>query len=233
MINVDITKILFIDIETVGIEQDLETLKEQRPLLYHHFIKNEDWVRKRFAECSDCEINELYLKTASLIPEFLKIITVCLGLIDSKGNMRTQIFSGDDEKSLLIEVKKMFEKCNTMGYFLCGHNLKNFDIPITAKRMIVNGLRPPAILPTPDTKPWEVKAIDTMELWKYGVYGTLSNLDLMCVVLGIPSPKDGGIDGSMVHNTYWVEKDLKKINEYCERDTQKLYEIIEKLKTLV
>ena len=233
MINVDLTKILFIDIETVGIERDLETLKEQRPLLHNHFIKNEDWIRKRFAECSECEINELYLKTASLIPEFLKIVTVCLGLVDGNGNMRTQIFSDDEEKTLLFNVKKMFEKCNSMGYFLCGHNLKNFDIPVIAKRMIINGLKPPGILPTPDTKPWEVKAIDTMEIWKYGVFGTLSNLDLMCTVLDIPSPKDEGIDGSMVHTTYWVENDQEKINKYCERDTKKLYEIIEKLKNLL
>jgi predicted PolB exonuclease-like 3'-5' exonuclease len=233
MINVDITKILFVDIETVGIERDLETLKEKRPELYGHFIKNEDWVRKRFAECSDCEINELYLKTSGLIPEFLKIVTICLGLVDGQGNMRTQIFSNGDEKTLLIEVKKMFEKCNSMGYFLCGHNLKNFDIPVTAKRMIINGLKPPAILPTPDTKPWEIKAIDTMELWKYGVFGTLSNLDLMCCVMDIPSPKDSGIDGSMVHNVYWFENDLERINKYCERDTHVLFDVIKKFKSLV
>ncbi|HBK70328.1 MAG TPA: 3'-5' exonuclease, partial [Flavobacteriaceae bacterium] len=37
-------------------------------------------------------------------------------------------------------------------------------------------------------------------------------------ILGIPSPKQD-IDGSQVAKVYYEENDLKRIVEYCERDT--------------
>ncbi|NBP59461.1 3'-5' exonuclease, partial [bacterium] len=49
-------------------------------------------------------------------------------------------------------------------------------------RMIINDLMPPKILPTYDTKPWEVRAIDTRDVWQYGQYASISTLDLMCGV---------------------------------------------------
>ena len=39
----------------------------------------------------------------------------------------------------------------------------------------------------------------------------------MAHVLGIPSPKED-IDGSMVRDVYYEEKDLQRITHYCERD---------------
>jgi 3'-5' exonuclease len=58
-------------------------------------------------------------------------------------------------------------------------------------------------LPSYDTKPWEVKAIDTKEIWQYGAYTAIGSLDLLCSCLDIPTPKDGEINGGMVHNAYW------------------------------
>ncbi len=39
----------------------------------------------------------------------------------------------------------------------------------------------------------------------------------MAHILGIPSPKED-IDGSMVLQVYYEEKDLERIVAYCERD---------------
>jgi len=39
----------------------------------------------------------------------------------------------------------------------------------------------------------------------------------MANILGIPSPKED-IDGSMVRQVYYEEKDLDRIIDYCERD---------------
>jgi len=39
----------------------------------------------------------------------------------------------------------------------------------------------------------------------------------MANILGIPSPKED-IDGSMVRQVYYEEKDLDRIILYCERD---------------
>ena len=44
---------------------------------------------------------------------------------------------------------------------------------------IINGIRPSKILPSYDTKPWEIKAIDTKEIWQYGSYTSIGSLYLL------------------------------------------------------
>ena len=75
----------------------------------------------------------------------------------------------------------------------------------------------PDILNNAGKKPWEIKLLDTMELWKFGDYKNYTSLDLLSSILGFPSPKDD-IDGSMVADIYWLEHDLKRIVTYCEKD---------------
>jgi len=101
-----------------------------------------------------------------------------------------------------------------------------------AKRMIVNGLLPSSILPSYDTKPWEIKAIDTKEIWQYGSYTSIGSLDLMCTCMEVPSPKNGEVTGDKVHDSYWNKNMLKEISEYCEKDVQVLIDVIKKLKKL-
>jgi len=57
-----------------------------------------------------------------------------------------------------------------------------------------------------------------MELWKFGDYKNYTSLELLTAVFGIPTPK-GDIDGSMVAEVYYKEKNLERIAEYCQRDT--------------
>jgi hypothetical protein len=83
--------------------------------------------------------------------------------------------------------------------------------------MIVNGMVIPDILDNAGKKPWEVKLLDTLDLWKFGDNKSYTSLDLLASILGIPSPKDD-IDGSMVGNIYYTEKDLPRIARYCEKD---------------
>ena len=80
-----------------------------------------------------------------------------------------------------------------------------------AKRMIINGIRPSKILPSYDTKPWEIKAIDTKEIWQYGAYTSIGSLDLLCTTMDIPTPKNGEVTGDKVHRAYWNENKLKEI----------------------
>ena len=101
-----------------------------------------------------------------------------------------------------------------------------------AKRMIINGIAPSVMLPSYDTKPWEIKAIDTKDVWQYGAYSAIGSLDLLCTSLGVPSPKEGEITGDKVHTSYWNDGKLKEITEYCERDVRVLIDIIIKLKEL-
>ena len=56
-----------------------------------------------------------------------------------------------------------------------------------------------------------------MELWKFGDYKNFTSLNLLARTLGIPTPKDD-IDGSMVGDVYWKEKNLDRIVTYCQKD---------------
>ena len=232
MINLPIEKLLFIDIETVGCASTLSDLKKSDEKLYSLFEHYESWFKKRFPEDTNLSLDELFISRSALVPEFNKIVCVCLGLVDMKGNFKTKVISNTDEKKLLEDVKKTLVKCGEMGYWMCGHNVKNFDIPVLGKRMVINGLMPPKILPSFDTKPWEVKAIDTRDVWQFGQYASISTLDLMCGVMGIESSKSEDMDGSRVHDSFWNKKDYGKINEYCEKDVIVLYNVVSKFVNL-
>jgi DNA polymerase elongation subunit (family B) len=233
MINVPLDKILFIDIETVGIEADYPTLEKKNPKLAELFSNYESWFKKRFPEDIDVTLDQLFQTRTALVPEFARIVTVCLGIVDQSGKFKTTVFSDENERALLIELRKTLFRCGELGYFLCGHNVKNFDIPMMAKRMIINNILPPKIFPTYDTKPWEVKAIDTRDVWQYGQYASISTLDLMCGVMGVESSKSEEMDGSRVHEVFYKEKNIDKINTYCEKDVKVLYEVVKKLQNLL
>ena len=235
IIKQPITKILFMDIETVGGCPNYDVCSNLNPIVADQFDKYFDWFLKRFPE--DNEINEdqknkVFSSRAGLVPEFAKIVCVSFAFVMDDGNVRIQTFVNNNEEQLLKDVQGLLNKCAKLDFWLCGHNLKNFDIPMLAKRMIINGLMPPALLPSYDTKPWEIKAIDTKEIWQYGAYTSIGSLDLLCSVMDVPTPKNGEIVGSNVHDEYWINENLDGIKEYCEKDVDVLIQIIKKLKDL-
>ena len=185
MINIPLEKLLFIDIETVGVQPDWESLKKSNLELSFVFENYIDWFQKRFPEDADKPVGQMFVNRAALVPEFARIACVSVAFVTEKGETKMQSFSNKNEKDLLQDVQKLLRRVGELGFFLCGHNVKGFDIPMLAKRMIINGLLPPKILPGHDTKPWEIKALDTKELWQYGGYGTIASLEL---ILENPTP---------------------------------------------
>ena len=95
--------------------------------------------------------------------------------------------------------------------------------------MLILGIRLPYKLDLFGKKPWEVPHLDTMELWKFGDYKHFTSLKLLANVLGIPSPKED-IDGSMVRQVYYEDKDIDRIIMYCERDVITVAQIILRLR---
>ena len=232
MIQYPLNKLLFIDIETVGISSNFENFKRDYPSLCYQFEHYLDWFLKRFPEDSDKNKEDIFVNRAALVTEFSKIVCVSVGFIGPDGTIKKQTFFNSDETQLLKDVNNLLNRVDKLGFVLCGHNIKNFDIPVLGKRMIINDLLPPSILPSYDTKPWEIKAIDTKEIWQYGAYTSIGSLDLMCTCMEVPSPKDGEITGDKVHDAYWNKGQLKEIAEYCEKDVDVLIHVIKKLKNL-
>jgi predicted PolB exonuclease-like 3'-5' exonuclease len=232
MINTPLQKILFIDIETVGISSDFDNFRKDYPSLSYQFENYLDWFQKRFPEDSDKPKEQIFVNRAALVPEFCKIVCVSMGFVDPKGEVKKQTFFNSDEKVLLTDVNNLLKRVDKLGFILCGHNIKNFDIPVLAKRMLINGVRPSAILPSYDTKPWDIKAIDTKEIWQYGQFGAICSLELMCISLGVESSKNMEVTGNKVHDAFWVENKYQEIQEYCEKDVDVLINVVMKIKSI-
>ncbi len=67
-------------------------------------------------------------------------------------------------------------------------------------------------------------SLDTLQLWKFGDYKNYTSLGLLTAIFNIPTPKDD-IDGSMVNQVYWEEKDVERIKIYCEKDVVALTQL--------
>ena len=203
--------ILFLDIETVPAVPEFDTLSPELQALW-------DRKSKLFRE-ENQSAAEVY-ERAGIYSEFGKIICISVGLIKEKDPffLRLKSFYGDNEKALLIQFSDMLGKFTaSRDAILCAHNGKEFDYPYIARRMIINGIIIPGILDNAGKKPWEVKLLDTLELWKFGDYKSYTSLDLLAAILNIQSPKDD-IDGSMVAGIYYNENDISRIVRYCEKD---------------
>lgn len=199
-------KILYIDIETVPVVYSYSDLDEKTKKL---------WDRK-WQYNKENTAEELY-KKAGIYAEFAKVICIGFGYRSNKG-FETGVLAGDDEKSLLKQFADLITReLLTNNIILCAHNGKEFDFPFLGRRFLVNALPMPEPLQLQGKKPWEVKHLDTMELWKFGDYKSYSSLDLLAHLFGIPSPKED-IDGSQVARVYYEEKNLKRIADYCCRD---------------
>ena len=213
--------VLFLDIETVP-----------QHAVYSEVPKTMQdlWEKKsRFLLKDSDESTESIYRQAGIYAEFGKIICISCGHFNG-GKFRLKSFYGDDEKILLAEFAAMLEKFFTNNdKLLCGHNAKEFDFPFIARRMIINGIPLPGVLDTAGKKPWEVFHLDTMELWKFGDFKSYTSVLLLATILGIPTPKDD-IDGSMVWEVYWKDKDLERIVRYCQKDVLTVAQIMLRFK---
>lgn len=232
MIKTPLTKILFIDIETVGLTPDFDALQQFYPELAYQFEYYLDWFEKRFPEHQGKGPEEMFYNKAALVSEFLKIVCVSVGFVGPDGEIKMQSFYGDNEKQILEDTQTLLKRIGKLDFHLCGHNVKGFDIPVLAKRMVINGLVPPPILPSHDTKPWEIKALDTKELWQFGSFSSIGSLELMCVCMGVESSKNMEVVGNKVHEAYWKEQKIEQIKDYCEKDVEVLIKVVEKFYTL-
>ena len=238
--------LVFLDIETVprhesffGLSKNMQELflkrfKRQSEKLMG--LEMDDWDVESLTMADMVpEVEKLYETNAPLQPEFLKIVCISIGWFqtaipedlkmlnaDTILDFKTLSFKGTDEVAVL---RKFYESCASFlskwsnhTHHLVAHNGMNFDFPVIAKRMILNGMDLPPYLDISDKKPWDIgHLVDTKNAWRFGVYDANVSLPLLCEVFGIPTSKDD-IDGSQVRNVYYIENDVDRIAVYCEKD---------------
>ncbi|MBE2274654.1 MAG: ribonuclease H-like domain-containing protein [Flavobacteriales bacterium] len=188
------------------------------------------WDKKTLHQRKDdFTAEEFYKERGGIMAEFGKIICISVGILDKSDKIMIKSFAGDDEKKLLEEFGEIFNRPKLRDVILCAHNGKEFDFPWIARRFLINGMQPPKPFQLFGKKPWEIPHLDTMELWKFGDYKSYVSLELLANVFGIPTPKDD-IDGSMVASMYWIEKDLFRIVQYCEKDVLTLANVFRRMR---
>jgi len=219
--NISIENILFLDIETAPEYPSYDDLPE---------IFKKLWDKKAMRiKKEENDTPDFLYERAGIYSEFGKIICISVGIMKD-GEIRIKSFFGDDEKLLLSDFSKMLStKFNSKTNLLCAHNGKEFDFPYIARRMLIHDIRLPEMLDIAGKKPWEISHLDTMELWKFGDYKNYTSLELLAAIFNIPTPKDD-IDGSMVGEVYWKEKDLPRIAKYCQKDVLTIAQLFLKYK---
>lgn len=235
--HIDITKVLFFDIETVPAEENFFDLKKPWNELWAHKAKG--LLKKEEKDITPEEMTEVYQR-AGIYSEFGKIICVSAGFLVHDKETKTYIarlksFHGDDEKKILFDfgalINKQFSKKENPFMYLSGHNIREFDVPYTSRRMVINKLELPEKFDIAGKKKnWgDDYMLDTLELWKFGDYKAYTSLKLLCALFGIPSPKDD-ISGADVAKVYYEEKSTDRIARYCEKDVFAVMQLMLKFK---
>ena len=220
MSEIKIENILFIDIETAPVQYQYSELSETTKELWD----------KKMMYVKDTTPEEHYAK-AGIFAEFAKVVCIGLGFM-SQGKFRTKAIAGENEKDILIEFSKLMQThFYKEEHFLCAHNGKEFDYPFLCRRLLLNQLPLPKLLQIQGFKPWNVKHLDTMEMWRFGDIKNFTSLNLLAHIFNIPSPKDD-IDGSQIAQVFYEEKNIERIKTYCIKDVVTLIRIYQCLKGL-
>lgn len=217
--------ILFIDIETVPLHYRFDEMTDEMKLLWSDKTR---FIQQR----EEKDAAEVY-ERAGVYAEFGKVICISIGYLhQSAGDkmLRITSFAGEDEREVLEDFAGLLNsRFSAPNYFMCGHNIKEFDIPYLCRRMLIHGMRLPEMLNIAGKKPWEVKHLDTMELWKFGDYKHFTSLNLLTRIFDIPTPKDD-ISGADVAKVFYEEKDLERIVRYCEKDVVAVAQLLLSMK---
>jgi DNA polymerase elongation subunit (family B) len=226
---IPLDQVLFIDIETVSEQGQYEKASELIQKLWA--LKAGRFPATRDAEMTPELAAQTYEERAAIYAEFGKVVVISAAMMyqrDGLWSLRTKSFLHESEAETLKGFSQLLNESGTKfpgNFYLCGHNIKEFDIPYLCRRMIINGLPLPGLLDFSGRKPWETPLLDTMEMWKFGDYKSYTSLELLAHILNVPGPKDD-ISGADVGNVYWNENDIRRIALYCEKDVATVAQVM-------
>lgn len=195
---------LFFDIETIPADD------ESKQLAINATKKKLNRLRGyKTGRLAKKGLEEVYRQTA-ISGDFGRIF--CIGY--ALGNGQIEIIKGD-EAGILNDWWEIADKADCF----IGHNIMEFDLRFIYKRSIVHKIKPAARHLNLSFARYRNSPIyDTMREWEKWSNSFIS-LDTLARILGIPSSKEGGIDGSQVFDFYMAGKH-EEIYNYCKRDVE-------------
>ena len=117
-------QIIYFDIETVSGQASYNDLSVSMQKLRDK--KSLSWVTEEKSSA------DLYPEKAGIFAEFGKIVCISCGYYTPEREFILKSFSGGDERELL---SKFFSFLDQYPHaMLCGHNIKEFDMPYTCRR---------------------------------------------------------------------------------------------------
>jgi hypothetical protein len=105
-----------------------------------------------------------------------------------------------------------------------GHNALDFDLPFLYKRSCIHGIRPSINL---SFRRYQSQPVyDTM--WEWTKWRQRISLHELTQALGIPSPKESGVDGLGIYDLYQQGRH-EEIAQYCMQDVKCAREVFYRL----
>lgn len=224
-------KKLFLDIETVAQSPVYRLLNSDIQALWDKKAKS---IRLS-ANGGILDNESLYEQKAGIFAEFGKVVVISCRYEYNQNDklvIEKHSFASKKEHELLTNFANFLnnEFDSLSGVKIIGHNIREFDIPYLARRMIINEIKLPKALRIGGKRPWQIDYLyDTLCLWKFGDFKNYTSLNLLAKILSVPSPKED-LDGGKVHNAFWLYNDLDAIVKYCELDVMTTAKIFYKLK---
>lgn len=219
--QINLQNLLILDIETVSQYPEFSLVPDNLKLL---------WDKKTLLQRKNDETAKEFYGKAGIWAEFGKIVCISVGIFTANNQLKIKSFYDENEHIILQHFINLLNNKSSQ-LILCAHNGKEFDFPYLCRRILINGLTIPKQLNISGKKPWEIRHLDTLELWKFGDYKNYTSLELLAAIFDIPTPKDD-IDGGSVSDIYWKDKNLIRISNYCQKDVITTAKLIQKFKGL-
>ncbi len=204
--------ILYFDIETIPAPET------KLPLLKRLHEEKIDKETSDGIERTARDFDIFYRRTA-LNGAFGRVF--CISLIkevDSEITLQTTLKG--EEAAIL---KSFWDIAKDVHCFV-GHGIRFFDIKFLTQRSIILGI-PSVTINLAKFR--DNPVFDTMDQWMN--YDGSISLHELALALDLPSPKDGGIDGSQVYDFYLAQK-FDAICDYCMRDVETVRTIYKRLR---
>ena len=157
--GIDPEKVLFVDIETVSQHPEYKLVPEMAKPLWKQ--KGSWFARQNDMEWNEETAAETYKEKAAIYAEFGKVLVISVGYVRKTGDsytLKLKSYADRDEKALLQEFASLLKGYYKPGVnYLCGHNIKEFDVPYLCRRMVINGIPLPEMINVVGKKPWETQ----------------------------------------------------------------------------